>query len=189
MYRLLWFALAFPAWCYPADISLQAVRHGERFEVEAVADFEAEVPLAWEVLTDYDRLAEFIPGMQSSRIVSRSHDSVIVDQSGDARLLFFSFPIQVRLEIQEYPYRRIVSRAVDGNFKEMVGAYTLEAAGRRVLLRYSGSLTPAFSIPPLIGTILVRNTMEKRFGAMVDEIVRRQRLRDFPAAAAPGSGS
>lgn len=189
MRRLLWFALAFPALCYPADISLQATRHGDSFEVEASAEIEAEVPVAWGVLTDYDRLSEFIPGMQSSRIVSRSKGSVIVDQSGETRLLFFSFPMQVRLEIEEFPYGRIVSRAIEGNFKEMSGSYTLEARGRSLLLRYTGTLTPGFTIPPLVGTILVRNTMEKRFGAMVDEIVRRQRLRDLSAVTSPNSGS
>jgi len=189
MRRLLWFALAFPALCYPADISLQVTRHGDSFEVEAAAEFEAEVTLAWEVLTDYDRLSEFIPGMHSSRIVSRDKRKVIVDQSGDAKLLFFSFPMQVRLEIEEFPYERIVSRAIEGNFKEMSGAYTLEARSRRLLLRYTGSLTPDFSIPPLVGTMLVRNTMEKRFGAMVDEIVRRQRLRDLPAVTPSDSVS
>ncbi len=187
MPRLMWLALAIPALCYPAEISMQAVRHGDSFEVEATAEFEADVTLAWEVLTDYDRLSEFIPGMHSSRIISRSNRSVIVDQSGDARLLFFSFPIQVRLEVEEFPYERIVSRAIGGNFKEMLGAYALEVRGRRLLLRYTGSLTPGFSVPPLIGTILVRNTMEKRFGAMVDEIMRRQRLREFPAPAPSGS--
>ena len=101
--------------------------------------------------------------------------------------MFFSFPMQVRLEIEEYPYERIFSRAIEGNFKEMFGAYTLEARGRRLLLRYTGTLTPDFSIPPLIGTILVRNTVKKRFSAMVDEILRRQRLRDVPAGA-PSSG-
>ena len=189
MCRLLWFALAFPALCYPADISLQVTRHGDSFEVEAAAEFEAEVTLAWEVLTDYDRLSEFIPGMHSSRIVSRDKRKVIVDQSGDAKLLFFSFPMRVRLEIEEYPYERIVSRAIDGNFKEMSGSYTLEVRGRHLLLRYAGSLTPDFSVPPLVGTMLVRNTMEKRFGAMVDEIVRRQRLRDLPAVTPPDSVS
>lgn len=188
MHRLLWLALAFPASCLAADISLQAARHGDRFEVEAAAEFEAEVTLAWEVLTDYDRLSEFIPGMHSSRIVSRSNRSVIVDQIGEARLLFLAFPIQVRLEVEEFPYERIVSRAIEGNFKEMRGAYTLEVRGRRLLLHYNGSLTPDFSVPPLIGTILVRKTMEKRFGAMVDEIMRRQRLRDLPAVAPSGGG-
>src|SRR4030088_210674 len=110
MYRLLWLALAIPALCHPAEISLQATRHGDSFDVEATAEFEAEVTLAWEVLTDYDRLSEFIPGMHSSRIVSRRKHTVIVDQSGEARLLFFSFPIQVRLEVEEFPYERIVSR-------------------------------------------------------------------------------
>ena len=57
MHRLLWFALATPALCHAADISLQAVRHGDSFEVEAAAEFEAEMTLAWEVLTDYDRLS------------------------------------------------------------------------------------------------------------------------------------
>jgi len=95
----------------------------------------------------------------------------------------------VRLEIEEFPYERIISRAIDGNFKEMSGSYTLEARGRRLLLRYTGSLTPEFSVPPLVGTMLVRNTMEKRFDAMVDEIVRRQRLRDLPAVTPSDSVS
>jgi ribosome-associated toxin RatA of RatAB toxin-antitoxin module len=187
MRRLLWLALVFPVFCHPADISMRAARHGDSFRVEATAEFEAEVTVAWGVLTDYDRLSEFIPGMHSSRIVSRSKRSVIVDQNGEARLLFFSFPIRVRLEVEEFPYERVVSRAIEGNFKELRGAYTLEARGRRLLLHYTGSLTPDFSIPPLIGTILVRNNAEKRFGAMVDEIMRRQRLRELPVATPSGS--
>ncbi len=188
MRRLLWLALAFPALCQAADISLEATRHGDSFKVEAVAEFEAEVTLAWEVITDYDRLSEFIPGMHSSRIVSRSKRSVIVDQNGEARLLFLSFPIKVRLEVEEFPYERVVSRAIEGNFKDLRGVYTLEARGRRLLLHYTGSMTPDFSIPPLIGTFLVRNTAEKRFGAMVDEIMRRQRLLELPVATPSGSG-
>lgn len=188
MRHLLWLALVFPALCHAADISLRAARHNGSFEVEATAEFEAEVTVAWGVLTDYNRLSEFIPGMHSSRIVSRSKRRVIVDQSGEARLLFLSFPIQVRLEVEEFPYQRIVSRAIEGNFKDLRGAYSLEARGRRLLLHYSGSLTPDFSIPPLIGTILVRNTVEKRFGAMVDEILRRQRLRELPVAKPSASG-
>lgn len=177
MRHLLWLALVFPALCHAADISVRAARHGGSFEVEATAEFEAEVTVAWGVLTDYNRLSEFIPGMHSSRIVSRNKHTVIVDQSGEARLLFLSFPIRLRLEVEEFPYQRIVSRAIEGNFNDLHGAYTLEVRGRRLLLHYTGSLTPDFSIPPLIGTILVRNTVEKRFGAMVDEILRRQRLR------------
>jgi ribosome-associated toxin RatA of RatAB toxin-antitoxin module len=127
------------------------------------AEFEADLDQAWEVLTDYNRLSEFIPGMQTSKIVVRNGHNVVVDQRGEARLLFFVFPIRARLAIEEHPYWRIVSRAIEGNFKELRGAYNLEAHGRRVRLHYSGRCTPDFGIPPLIGTILVRNMIEKRF--------------------------
>lgn len=156
------------------DFDVKAVRNGERFDVEASAEFEAGVELAWAVLTDYDHLAEFIPGMKQSRVVSRESQAVVVDQSGEASLLFFTFPIQVRLAIEEQPFDRIESRAISGNFRELSGSYRLEKRGKRLLLGYSGRMTPDFAIPPLIGTLLVRNTVARRFRAMVDEILKRQ---------------
>jgi len=48
MRHLLWLALVFPALCHAADISLRAARHGGSFDVEATAEFEAEVTVAWE---------------------------------------------------------------------------------------------------------------------------------------------
>lgn len=160
------------------DFEVKALRNGEGFDVEASAEFEAGVELAWAVLTDYDRLAEFIPGMKQSRVVSREGLQVVVDQSGEASLLFFTFPIQVRLAIEEHPFDRVESRAISGNFRELSGNYLLEVHGTRLLLRYSGRMTPDFAVPPLIGTLLVRNTVAKRFRAMVDEILRRQRGTD-----------
>lgn len=170
-----------------ADFEVRAMRNGETFDVEASAEFEAGVDLAWAVLTDYDRLAEFIPGMKESRVVSRNGNEVMVDQSGEASLLFLTFPIRVRLAIEEWPFERIESRAIAGNFRELDGSYHLEARGSRLRLRYTGRMTPDFAVPPLIGTLLVRNTAARRFGAMVEEIVRRQRGRHTPPQAQPAA--
>ena len=138
------------------------------------------------MLTDYDHLAEFIPGMRVSRVLARTGNSVLVEQKGEARLLFFSFPIAVRLAIDEFPHQQINSRAVAGDFREMVGAYYLEAGDRRIRLRYSGRMTPDFLVPPLIGTFVLRTHVERQFSALVDEIVRRHHaLR--PAPPHPGS--
>ena len=141
-----------------------------------MAEIEADLADAWKVLTDYGRLAEFIPGMQESRLVSRDGLNVVVDQRGDASLLFFTFPMRVRLAIEEFPYDRIVSNAISGDFKEMHGVYHLQTRAGGVQLRYEGKFTPNFGIPPLIGTLLMRSTVAKRFGAMVHEIEKtRQR--------------
>ena len=182
MHPALWiFLLAMPAMGQAAEISVQTTRHGDSFEVEAVAEIDADMVDAWKVLTDYDRLAEFIPGMQESRVVSRDGSNVVVDQRGEAGLLFFTFPMHVRLAIEEFPNDRIVSNAISGNFKELHGVYHLEALGAGLRLRYEGTFTPEFDVPPLIGTLVVRSTVERRFNAMVREIEKTRR--DEPAPA------
>ncbi len=182
MVSALWlFLLAWPAAVHSADISVQTTRHGDSFEVEAVAEIEADVADAWQVLTDYDRLAEFIPGMRESRVVSRDGSSVVIEQRGEASLLFFTFPMRVRLAIEEYPYERIVSNAISGDFKEMHGVYHLEARDAGLRLRYEGKFTPDFVVPPLIGTLMMRSTVERRFSAMVREIEKTRRHKPVPA--------
>lgn len=173
--------LVLPATVQAAEISVHATRHGDSFEVDASAEINADVKDAWKVLTDYGRLAEFIPGMQESRVVSRDGSSVVVDQRGEASFLFLTFPMRVRLAIEERPYERIVSTAIAGNLKELHGVYHLEPRGARLQLRYEGNFTPDFGFPPLLGTLIVRTTVERRFSAMVREIENTRRQKTVPA--------
>ncbi|HWA14133.1 MAG TPA: SRPBCC family protein [Burkholderiales bacterium] len=168
-----------------ADVQVHASRNGDTFDVSAFATFEAGIPVAWEVLTDYDRLPSFIPGMHSSRLLSREGNRAVVQQRGEAGLLFFRFPIEVRLSIEEHAPHAMLSQATAGNFRELNGAYRLEAEGARTRLSYHGRFTPDFDIPPLIGTMVVRHTLEQRFRALVQEMLRRQADRRQPVA---GSG-
>ena len=174
--------LVLPATSPAAQISVHATRDGDSFEVEATAQIDAEVADAWKVLTDYDRLAEFIPGMQESKMVSRDGLNVVVDQRGETSFLFFTFPMRVRLAIEEFPNDRIVSDAIAGNFKQLHGVYHLEARDTGMQLRYEGKFTPDFSYPPLMGTLVVRSTVERRFAAMVREIEKTRRSNSVPGA-------
>jgi len=174
--------LVLPAAVQAAEITVQTTRHGDSFEVEATAVIDADVADAWKVLTDYDRLAEFIPGMLESRVVSRDGSSVVVDQRGETSLLFLTFPMRVRLAIEEQPYERIASTAISGNFKDLTGVYHLQAQEAGLRLRYEGKFTPDFGFPPLLGTLIVRSTVERRFSAMVHEIERTRRREPAPVA-------
>lgn len=159
-----------------AEVSVRASRDGQVLRVEAIAEFDADLHETWRVLTDYDHLADFIPGMLESRIVDRGTRGPVVEQRGEAKVLFFVYPINVRLAVEEYPYERIVSHAVSGNFKRMDGAYTIEAAAARVRLRYVGTLVPDFFVPPLIGAWVLRLNVERQFAALIDEISRQRNL-------------
>lgn len=171
---LLFVAMSAPA----ADIVVRASRSGDVLQVEASAELEGSVENAWRVLTDYGRFAEFVPDLQVSRVVSRDRNDVVVEQKGEARLLFYSYPIDVRLAITENPREQVVSRAIAGNFREMQSTYALEARQGQVFLRYSGRLEPDFYVPPLIGTYLLRTSVESMFRALVEEIERQQKNGD-----------
>ena len=166
------------------DVSIEAERRGDSIEIRARALIAAPVALVWQVLTDYERLPGFIPGLAKSVIRERQGNRLVVEQTGEARFLMFSFPIEVRYEVVESPPSAISSRAIGGNLRRMNGRYALQPApageGRQgaVLLRYDGEMEPSFDVPPFIGLVAVRSMVEQQFTAMVAEIERR---------AAPGA--
>jgi ribosome-associated toxin RatA of RatAB toxin-antitoxin module len=155
------------------DLWVDVDRNGASFDVRAVATVSAPISTVWQVLTDYDNLARFIPGLSRSAVQARSANRVVVEQKGEARFLVFSYPIEVRLEVIESPTDSITSRAIEGNLKRLRGRYELRSAGGGIQLRYSGELEPDFALPPIIGTLAVRTMVEEQFGAMVAEIERR----------------
>jgi hypothetical protein len=170
------FLAAAPAW--PADIEVDVRRSGDVFTIVARAEFEGAVALTWEVLTDYGRYPRFISELTQSRVLARKGREVQVDQKGEARFLFLSYPLDARLAVTERPYERVSSRAVAGSFREMRNTYELEGREGRVILRYTGRLVPDFHVPPVIGTLALRHHVEAMFVALVEEMERRNALRE-----------
>jgi ribosome-associated toxin RatA of RatAB toxin-antitoxin module len=158
------------------DLATAVERNGRSFAVRASATLAAPQALVWQVLTDYEKLPRFIPGLASSTVQLRAGNRVLVEQRGEARFLIFAYPIEVRLEVVESSPHSIASRAVAGNLRRMSGRYELQRAPEGVLLRYTGEFEPDFELPPVIGTLAVRTMVEEQFAAMVGEIERRASL-------------
>ena len=171
-------ALPFAAADARADnVAVEARRRDEALEVACRALLEAPLELIWQTLTDYARLAEFIPGMRASRVLSQKGAVTVTEQVGEARFLFVSIPIEVTLISTERPPYAIDANLVRGNLKRMQGSYRIEPqAGGRMLLSWTG-LIEAESMPPLIGEMLLRSSIEDQFRGMVREIERRDALR------------
>ena len=160
------------------DMSVEATRRGAAVEVVARATVRAAHEVVWSTLTDYDRLHEFIPGLRKSRLIEYRGSTAIVDQAGEARLLVLSFPIEVTLASTERPPNAIDVRLLKGNLRRLDGGYRIEpGTGDELVLRWTGLLEPAEPLPPLIGEVLVRLSIEDQFFGMVREIERREALR------------
>ena len=157
-------------------IETRIERQGEYITVNASALMQVDARIAWEVLSDYDNLAQFIPDMKSSRVVSRDGDRVRVEQKGEFGFFFYRQPVDVTLEVLERPPHSIDARRIAGNIRVFETRYELGTSAAGVRFDYSGRFIPAFSLPPLIGMPIVRRIVERRFRAMVEEIVRRDAL-------------
>jgi ribosome-associated toxin RatA of RatAB toxin-antitoxin module len=159
------------------DVSVEATRRDEALEVVCRAMLDAPLELVWQTLTDYGRLAEFIPGMRRSRVVERRGAAAVVEQSGEARFLFMTFPIEVTLVSTERPPYAIEVSVLKGNLKRLDGTYRIEPqGGGRMLLTWTG-IVEALSMPPLLGEMVMRSNIEDQFRGMVREIERRDALR------------
>ena len=168
-------------------IEVDAAIAGELIEVRAQATVNAPLALVWGTLTDYERLPEFIPGLKKSRILSRAGATTTIEQSGEARFLFLSVPIEVTVESTERPPHLEVRR-VAGTLRHLQGRYETEvlADPSLVQLRWIGTIAPAMDLPPFIGSTLVRISIHQQFAGMVREIERREATRK-KGAAVPGA--
>jgi len=158
------------------SIRLEAAWEGDFISVSANADLPVDAATAWSVLTDYNHFARFIPGMVASRIVSRSHNGMVVEHEGRFGFLFFHQPMHLVLDVVLDPPRRILARSVSGDLRDLTSSYEISEVPQALHLVYKARFLPAFPLPPLIGLSVVRYEMEKQFAAMVREIVRRGML-------------
>ena len=139
--------------------------------------FHVPVPLktAWEVLTDFDRMADFVPNVESSRFLTREGNSALVAQRGK---LDFG-PFTIRYESERRIEMRaaeglILARAVGGTTKYMQSEMRLLADARGTELNYRVEMIPDRWIPSSIGVGFMRHELAEQFSAIAREMVRRQ---------------
>lgn len=175
---LAWSASALPA--QPAAPALElTVRHtdgpdgSKAYRIAANGTVAATQALAWRILTDYDRLADYVPDLKSARVLARDGDKVIVEQVGAARFLFFSRDIRLVVLVHEQPPNKIDVSLIEGDMKVYRCSWELvplESGGTRVL--YRAAIEPAFYVPQAIGTNLVRQDIARMMKAVLKRIER-----------------
>ena len=169
--------------------SVSVEREGNTFYVRARASVAVDPRVAWDTLTDYEHMREFLPNIKRSKVIARQGTRLTVEHIGHFPLFFFDIPVRVRLAVSQQPYERIVARSesgqVDGapqTLRSFSGTYdlTVITLERRagVRLEYESRFELAEPLPPIIGelfgTAMVTKTVRLQFEAMVREMVRRQ---------------
>ncbi|MES2322189.1 MAG: SRPBCC family protein [Pseudomonadota bacterium] len=144
------------------------------FEVNASGAVNAPPAAVWKVLTDYDRMAEFVPDMKATRVLSRNGNKAVVEQFGVARFLFFTRSIHLVVSVLEEPISSIDIGLVTGDMKVYSCRWELvpvpETGGTRIV--YTGKLVPKFYVPGMLGANIIRSDIERMMKAVLERLDR-----------------
>ncbi len=175
MTRMLWcLALLVPgiACAEPARVETVVGFTGIRIQAAAVVDADART--LWDTLTDYNRLARFVPGMTLSRLVSAPNARVkLLEQRGEGGLIALVVPDHVVFALDERPYSRIDFRSISGGLTSVRGEWVIVGERAPVKLGYRALVVPALPPPPLLTDDYVQREIALRMNALVREAERR----------------
>lgn len=161
----------------PADgreIAVQVTRYGEMIIVDVDAYVQATPREAWDVLTDYDHMAQFVSNLESSSILSRSGNTLQVVQKGKASRGPLTFAFDNVREILLSPYHEIRSRLLSGNLKASDFITRVVDEGSNVRILNHGEFIADVWVPPVIGPAMIKAETKKQFGELTTEILRRK---------------
>lgn len=134
----------------------------------------------WQVLTDYDNFADFLPGVTSSELLENNGERKVFEQINQIKTLIFSIESRVQVAtIESYP-EEIAFEAVDGDLAIMDGTWLLEpvspypsAPPDQVLLTYKVVVEPAKAPNDGIFFSIYEDRLQKTLKAIKEETERR----------------
>jgi len=132
---------------------------------------------ALEVLTDFEHMADFIPNLIASHVVSRSGNVYRIHQQGKAVFGPFSFPFESERRIEWFPEGRLVAQALSGSTKYMRSELRYQGVAGGTHIDYHMEVIPDRWIPSSVGVNMMRHELAEQFSALAHEMARRQNLR------------
>ena len=109
------------------DVVVQVEKLSDRQrQITAKVQIPQPIEKIWQILTDYEALADFIPNLATSRLLEHPNGGIRLEQVGSQRLLNFKFCARVVLDLVESFPKEINFQMVEGDFKGFSGSWCLE---------------------------------------------------------------
>ena len=164
-----------------SDLVVHVTKHGETIVVDVEMAVQ-EPPLAvWDVLTDYDHMAQFIASVHSSRIADRTGNKLIVAQQSSTAFGLLKFTFDNVREVELVPHSEIRSKLISGDMKASAFTTRLVTEGNVTRVFNHGEFIPTMWVPPVVGTAFIESETRRQFLELRNEMIRRAAARKTAA--------
>ncbi|OMO52019.1 hypothetical protein CCACVL1_29425 [Corchorus capsularis] len=160
--------------------------------IKAEISVAADIDSVWNALTDYERLADFIPNLVCSGRIPCPHPGRIwLEQRGLQRALYWHIEARVVLDLQEIPNssngRELHFSMVDGDFKKFEGKWSVKSGTRSstTILSYEVSVIPRFNFPAIFLERIIRSDLPVNLRALAGQ-AERKFAKDLVKTSSPG---
>jgi hypothetical protein len=148
----------------------------------AAVTVDAPASLVWEVLTDYDHLADFIPNLAASERIklppSAPANVVRVRQVGYKRMMYMCLHAESVLDLIEKPCSEIQFRQVAGDFERFQGKWMLSEGAADPELAGAGYTGPQTQLKYAMEIII---PYTGRMLGVIEPVLERVVFEDAPA--------
>jgi ribosome-associated toxin RatA of RatAB toxin-antitoxin module len=149
-------------------------RTAELYELEGSFAVDSSPEAAWAVLTDYEHIQEFVPSVQSSRVLSRYENGAFLEQCFAGSVLFFSHKVTLALQVREDPLKKIAFEdTAHRDFILYAGEWRISASPGGCVVQYSLKAEPSFSVPPFLARRAFKRNVLSLLQNIRREIMRR----------------
>jgi ribosome-associated toxin RatA of RatAB toxin-antitoxin module len=153
--------------------SVDVAYDGETYVLNAVMFAPAAPTVAWDVLTDFDHMAQWVPNVSESKILKRDDTTVIIQQRGVAKYGAVSFPYTTERKLELKPQSTINSTQIKGSLRRVVSTMLLEPEGKGTRLTYHLEIVPSLFAGALLSKEFLQHEFGEQFTAIIGEMVRR----------------
>ena len=170
-------------------VSVSVTRNGDH--VIFTAEFRVPVNLrtAWDVLTDFEHMPAFLPGLKESHVLSLAGNQLTVQQKGEYTVGLLPVEYESLRVVDLKPYQSIRSRTLKSSLGSVEGLTRLIPEGRNLtLVQYSASALPDSSLAALVPSSYLKDGLKAQFQAMREEMLRRARSQLGRTSDLPSGG-
>jgi carbon monoxide dehydrogenase subunit G len=153
--------------------TLDVAYEGDAYILNAVMFAPVPQAVAWDVLTDFDHMAQWVPNVAESKAIARDGSAVTVQQHGVAKFGAASFPYTTERRIDLKPQSAIKTTQLKGSLRRVESALQLEPEGKGTRINYHLEIVPSGLAGAVMSKKFLEHEITEQFTAIVGEMTRR----------------
>ena len=158
------------------DPQIGVSRLGELYIVDALIVVPVAPREAWDVMTDFDDMARFVPNLEISRVTGRDGLRLRVEQKGVARWGLLSHSFTTVREIELEPIDRVRSKSIGGTLHQVNSETQFASASGGTEIRHHVSFALETWMPDFLAQPFLQSEMRNQFDALLAEMLRRRTI-------------